>query len=149
MNARLDEELFLDLLRAGHRARMCAHGVSMLPTIFPGAEVELEPSPERVAPGDVLLARVGERRLVLHRLIELRPDGRLLLKGDALGRPDAPVAATSVLGRAVWVSAGWPRDLTTRSGRSVNRALACASWLGWKVGRRLRRLVAPASVWHA
>ena len=148
MSDPLDEELFLDLLKAGHRARMRAHGASMLPTILPGAEVELEPRPRHLEPGDVVLARVGGR-LVLHRLIARRPGGELLLKGDALGRPDAPLSGEAVLGRAIRVSAGCPRDLRRGPGRWLGRAAAGASWLSWKVGRRLRRLVAPRGVWHA
>ena len=99
----LDEALFLDALRMGHRVHTVASGRSMLPWILPGSRLLIEPPPfasPPLSPGDLILARAGGC-LRLHRLIEQRSDGAVILKGDSVLRRDPPVAREHLYGRVV------------------------------------------------
>lgn len=79
-------------------------GVSMLPTIAPGAEVRVRCG-EEAAVGDVVAWVHGER-LVVHRVVGAGP-GWLLTCGDAACLPDPPVVrASDLVGRIVQRRAG-------------------------------------------
>jgi hypothetical protein len=81
------------------------HGWSMWPTLRPGDEALFAPLAAPPAPGDVLLYAT-DAALVAHRLVGSLPDGRLVLRGDAMGRADPPVEPAAVLGRLVAVRRG-------------------------------------------
>ena len=73
-------------------------GGSMVPFLRAGDIVTVAPDREcRV--GDIVLWQAGEA-LVLHRVV-IKKDGRIVSKGDALGRLDAPLTREQILGRAV------------------------------------------------
>lgn len=63
---------------------LTVRGRSMLPYLHADAErVELTAAGD-VRPGDIVLARVDDgTRYVLHRVVDMAPDGRLTLMGDA------------------------------------------------------------------
>ncbi|MBI4504451.1 MAG: S24/S26 family peptidase [Chloroflexi bacterium] len=94
------------LLAAGRRVRFRARGLSMAPAIRDGDEVEVAPADAAVLRrGAVVLYADAASRLTLHRLTDRdAATGLLLLRGDAVGGYDAPVAATQVLGRVVGVT---------------------------------------------
>ena len=97
-----EEELFLELLATGNRARIKAWGRSMFPTIWPGDEVLLEPPPfvhPPLAVGDIVLAQAGGR-LRLHRLVEATGE-RYRLKGDTSLHFDPWTTLPNIQGRAV------------------------------------------------
>lgn len=125
------------LLGAGQRVRFRARGPSMAPAIRDGDEVEVAPAdPAALRPGAVVLYADAAGRLTLHRLVcRDRATGRLLLRGDAVGGYDAPVAPAQVLGRVVRVVrrsgpladvAGpalvWPDGTAPRTAQDVTQA---------------------------
>lgn len=137
----LEEALFLDLLALGHRARLRAFGTSMLPWIWPGQTLLIEPPPFVAPPlgvGDLVLARAGGC-LRLHRVVALGPGRSPVLKGDASLRFDPPVESGHLYGRVVEVG-GTPGAWRPLSGvvRAAARVTAAcsrrvgglASWLG-------------------
>lgn len=80
------ERMLLASVQEGKRPWMRARGHSMGPAIPDGAFVQLQP-PGDLRRGDVVAALVPNRQLIIHRVLDV--DGeRVLLKGDALLRPD-------------------------------------------------------------
>jgi hypothetical protein len=76
-------------------------GGCMAPQIADGDRVRVAAS-RLYLPGDVVVFRAGDGRLVAHRLLGYRPwAGRLALvtRGDACPVHDAPVPLAAVLGR--------------------------------------------------
>jgi signal peptidase I len=73
----------------------------MEPTFFDGDWLLVESlrASRPVGPGDVVVARQGER-LVTHRLVSVR-DGVVVTKGDACAHPDRPIPLSALLGRVV------------------------------------------------
>jgi hypothetical protein len=135
---------------------------SMAPVVRPGDRVRLVPLLDAAPRLGELLAVVADGGLLLHRLVA-RAGAGLVLKGDALAFPDAPVEPGSVLGRVVAIERGgrvvridgavWsvldrvlafhsrrcvgPRTVTARRAvRGVARVPAYA--VAWTVGCRLR-----------
>lgn len=73
-----------DAVGRGDKPVLTVRGRSMLPYLHPDAErVELA-APGDVRCGDIVLARVDAGgRYVLHRVVDMAPDGSLTLMGDA------------------------------------------------------------------
>lgn len=84
----LDAQAYLDtvcdLLRSGHtHIPVTVAGTSMTPFLDPGDTVFLDLPTRPIQRGDILLfARLGQR-YILHRVVNLYPDGTLELLGDA------------------------------------------------------------------
>lgn len=93
------EKLAASFLNAGQRMRFKARGNSMRPFILDGDLVEVQPiethKPNR---GDVVLCRLHDGRLVVHRVIQVAQD-YVLIQGDALPYPDGRIPYTQVLGK--------------------------------------------------
>lgn len=106
-------------------------GVSMEPTIAPGAEVRVHCGAQ-VQEGDVAVCQEGARVLV-HRVIAVsRERGWVLTRGDATALPDLPVPVSSVLGRiTALVTQEGDRDLPPAPDSAARRAArrACESLL--------------------
>ena len=111
----LDTNRYLDtvcaLLREGHtHIPVTVAGTSMTPFLDPGDTVFLDPPGRPVKKGDVILfLRLG-RQYVLHRVVDMFPDGSLELLGDAQVRSE-PVRPEDVFQRLT----GYVRQ------RAVNR----------------------------
>lgn len=90
-------ELATEVLVSGG-LRLQALGTSMLPAIWPGDVLSIEPkSSQEMSPGDiVLVARQG--RFFVHRLIGKR-NGGWITRGDSLPQNDEPAAEIQVLGK--------------------------------------------------
>ncbi len=69
----------------------------MEPALPGGSVVTVSPARGDVQPGQVVLARNPEGRLVLHR-VRVNRGGRIVLQGDAARRADPPLPPNSVLG---------------------------------------------------
>lgn len=136
-----DRDLFLELLRHGHRATLRASGLSMLPAIWPGSTVVLAPPPfsPPLAPGDVLLT-LHTDRLRLHRLIAISRPNLYQTKGDSLLRPDPLIDGTQVLGRVVQLNG---RDHERPLPRAVDRLRAATSAARWRLARSVARTLRP------
>jgi signal peptidase I len=111
MNEQAREHSKLDLtaevLYSFGKVRLRLAGISMLPTLWPGDLLTIEPVDiEQVTRGDLVLY-TRENRLVVHRAVEcVRGKGQCLwtTRGDALFRTDQPLSAEELLGRVVKVS---------------------------------------------
>ncbi len=117
--ARGDHKLDLaaEVLRAGGGIRLQTMGSSMLPSIWPGDVLCIEPkSAEEIVPGDiVVVARDG--RFFIHRLIE-KHESRWVTRGDSLPQNDPLVKEVQVLGKVSVIQ--------RKTGASVPTSL---SWL--------------------
>ncbi len=136
-----DPALMRRLLASAGELRLVVLGTSMAPTIRPGDTVVIRPLAGALRVGDVLVyARSGQ--LWCHRV--LVPGRSTITKGDNRGRPDAPVPAAAVIGRAVALQRGGRivelHSLPSRlAGLAVNLAAPAAA-----LGRRLARGVGVA-----
>jgi Peptidase S24-like len=91
-------DLAAEVLCSGGTIRLQALGSSMLPTIWPGDVLNIEPkSGAEIVPGDIVLV-ARDNRFFIHRLIEKR-NSTWTTRGDSLSQADAPVAPKQVLGR--------------------------------------------------
>jgi signal peptidase I len=102
-----------DKVRIGGSATVRVVASSMYPWVRPGDQAFIRRYDfSQITPGDVILYERANR-LFIHRVIRriTRPSlaGNIILlvvKGDALDRPDAPVAAKEFLGRAIRIHRG-------------------------------------------
>ena len=107
----IDNRLFFDevteQLDRGHVVRIRARGNSMLPFIRDGRDVlVLEHPGERVfVRGQVLLARLGDGRYVIHRVVKVKGD-QLRLRGDGNLKIYETCSRTEVLARVTEVVRG-------------------------------------------
>jgi hypothetical protein len=76
-------------------------GVSMLPTIAPGAPLEIVCGDDASAGDAILFLHRGQ--VVVHRLLEMRGNW-MLTRGDANPIPDVPVAREALIGRVAGVA---------------------------------------------
>lgn len=93
-------------------------GACMEPVLIDGERISVAPA--RIYwPGDVIVFRAGDGRLLAHRLLGYRPlRGGLacVTRGDGCTVPDAPVPLSQILGRAA-------------GARFPERVRAVAGWL--------------------
>jgi len=98
------EILTTSILEIGQMVRFTAHGSSMHPFIQDGDVVEVhQTKPNGLTPGDVVLARLFDGRLVVHRVIRIFPES-ILIQGDALPYPDGLIPLGNVLGQVKVIS---------------------------------------------
>lgn len=134
-------QLIRDAVRAGGELWVTGSGQSMQPTVRHADLVLVTPLRRDVRRGDIVLVPLGPR-LMLHR-VALLDAGRVVTRGDARERDDAPVARGEIVARAIAVrrdSVVTPLRLTTRFG-----AAALARYLIGEARRRARRLRAILS----
>ncbi len=139
--------------RAGRSGAMRVQGVSMRPTLEPGAILRVDFAPDRVRFGDLVIVR-REGFLVVHRLVSLagrgRPGGRLRTRGDGRLELDAAFDAARVVGRVTGVlRAGTWRSLEGAGPRAYARCVAAHDLLWAAAGAaagRVERLLARAGV---
>jgi hypothetical protein len=101
-------------------------GGCMAPILADGGRVRVRPA-RFYWPGDVVVVRSAEGRLLAHRLLGLRPwRGGLawVTQGDGCAIPDTPVASSALLGRVEGVNP------------SLGDRLRAASRLLRRAGRR-------------
>ena len=113
-------QLIRDAVRAGGELWVTGSGQSMQPTVRHADLVLVAPLRRDVRRGDVVLVPLGPR-LMLHR-VALVDDQRVVTRGDARERDDAPVARGEIVARAIAVRRDdlvTPLRLTTRFGASA------------------------------
>ena len=104
------ENLTTSILKNGQMVRFTAHGSSMHPFIQDGDVVEVhQTKPDGLIPGDVVLARLFDGRLVVHRVIRIFADN-ILIQGDSLICPDGMIHLSNVLGQV---------DVISRQGKRI------------------------------
>lgn len=122
------------LVQEGMAVTMLVKGRSMLPFILGGQESAVLTQPGEIKTGDVVLARIDDRRYVLHRVMDVSAD-RVVLMGDGNIRGQEVCRPEDVLARADEVvgADGKHRRLDTprqkRRARIWRRLLPVRRWL--------------------
>ncbi|MGA2743286.1 MAG: S24/S26 family peptidase [Candidatus Sulfotelmatobacter sp.] len=120
-------ELAHEVLRSSGSLHLQATGWSMLPAVFPGDTLLIEPtSTDDMVEGDVVMFSNG-RRFVAHRIVaRSRSAGksRVHTQGDAVPCPDSPLAESDLLGKVSFVLRNGKRVEPSRRPRFSERALA-------------------------
>ena len=78
---------------------------SMEPTVMKGSLcwVDTKITPQEVEVGDIVVYRSPANSLVLHRLVEVAPDGQYVLKGDASQKKqEVALSKINFIGREVF-----------------------------------------------
>ena len=120
-------------IKEGRRVVLPVKGNSMLPFIIGGREsVELIPPPAAQV-GDVILAWVNDSHYVVHRVIDVSPQGDITLMGDGNIRGFEHCRQKDIVGKAVYVVApdGKKRILYNDS----------LNWKLWNLLRPVRRWI--------
>jgi len=120
-------ELAGEVLRRSGTLLLPAIGRSMVPAIWPGDSLVVEPATSSsVAPGDIVLFS-NAYRFVAHRVVEKKDDastGRVLTRGDAMGTEDAPIKSGEILGKVSFIVRNGRCFKPEKSPRRSERALA-------------------------
>jgi signal peptidase I len=142
------QESVADKVRVGGSATIRVVATSMFPWIRPGDQAFIRRYDfSQINSGDVILYERANR-LFIHRVIRriTRPGlggdvTLLVVKGDALDRPDAPVSTKEFLGRAIRIHRGKRHiDLQSFSQTVLGKFLAGVSGLTRFVYGPLRSL---------
>ena len=131
-----DEQIIQEAVRLvqdGVSVTFPVKGRSMLPFIFGGRESVILQKPGSLQLGQVVLARVGQDRYVVHRIIKAEPD-RITLMGDGNIRGTESCTPANVLAVATHVvdENGRRRPLDTRGQLAKARL-----WYGIRPLRRI------------
>ncbi len=153
-------------MRSSGSLRLRVTGWSMLPTIWPGDTLVIEQaSGDQVLEGDIVLFSSG-RRFVAHRVVasgngsaasrvqtSTVQTSRIQTQGDAVPRPDAPLAASDLLGKVSFILREGriiePSRRLCFSERAVAagfRRSSCAARVLVRVSGMLQRLHGPSSI---
>jgi SOS-response transcriptional repressor LexA len=103
--------------------RMQVRGGCMLPTLSDGTWIEVQ-SQRVYWPGDVLVLLAWDGRVLVHRLLMVYPrrsGWRWLTAADAATRPDASVARSKIIGKAVGVRIPLPQRLKSSVYSQISR----------------------------
>ena len=124
-------ELAREILRSEGLLHLRVTGWSMLPVIRPGDTLTIKYcDAEQIAVGDVVLFTRGSK-LIAHRVISAMADQeQITTKGDSSPSPDAPIAATQLLGKVVDI-------LRNGEGIAPRRSLSDNEGLTASIVRRL------------
>ena len=96
--------LAVEVLHRSGFLRLRLRGESMLPTLWPGDEVEIAScSRSDLKRGHIALA-FSNARFVLHRVFRIPSTGEVITRGDAMPGPDSPFPADAIVGRVVQVT---------------------------------------------
>lgn len=135
-------DLAAALLRSGSIVRLRALGTSMLPALWPGDLLTIDPVPlGAVCVGDIVLC-MRNGRFVIHRLRQvggMSGAADWITQGDAVPNADPAVSAEAILGRVSSVTRGG-RGLVPRQPTASDRMFAwisCRSALLCKLVLRL------------
>jgi hypothetical protein len=97
-------DLVIESLRKSGSLRLRVQGTSMLPTIRPGAFVEIrQAAADRIVTGDIVLTKTSAG-LRLHRVVEIRhylSGPMFVTRGDNHWHTDLPAEAAELLGKLV------------------------------------------------
>ncbi|MFC2043560.1 S24/S26 family peptidase [Chloroflexota bacterium] len=133
------ESLADEVLSKGDTLRFRARGISMQPFIHDGDILEIQPNGGVIfSTTDIVLCKSPQGHLVAHRVMGTEMEdgrGRLIIQGDALGRPDGSINPGEVLGRVVAVI----RDGEYKRVDTPLMRIAARLWIGIApTGRQFR-----------
>jgi hypothetical protein len=119
-------DLSLEILRCG-TIRLTAWGTSMLPSIWPGDLLEIEPvKHDQIVRGDIVLA-LRNHRVFIHRVIgtNARNESRhWITRGDSMPQNDPPSTESDLPGRVVLIHRGGRSFAPSRKISILNSLLA-------------------------
>ncbi len=99
-------ELAGEVLHSSGSLHLRVTGWSMLPTVWPGDTLVIEQvSSDQLCEGDIVMFGSG-RRFVAHRVVAFGHDASgsmVQTQGDAVSRPDCPLAASDLLGKVSFI----------------------------------------------
>lgn len=139
--------LALESLRRSGALRLRLLGVSMLPTLWPGDEVEIVSCSAGDLQLGVVVLAIRDGRFFVHRVISVGDGGHVITRGDAMPGPDPVFPADAVVGRVVRVSRGG-RTMDALRLTLLRRAfgfLFCHSGPARRIGLRLHNLSVNAT----
>ena len=112
-----------NMLSEGNEVIILTKGFSMLPFIVGDKDSVKLVKKSSYEVGDIVLARIAKGRWVLHRLIEVRADGGVTLKGDGNLDGTEKCLADDITGCAVEIIKPSEKtvDATTRSFLRVSK----------------------------
>ncbi len=91
-------DLLTEVIRASGQVQLRVAGASMLPTLWPGDLLTVHRChPSALAPRSIIVFR-QDQQLVVHRVMH-RSGNRIVTRGDARARLDAPIELDQVVGR--------------------------------------------------
>lgn len=135
--------LAAEALRSWGTLKVRAHGVSMLPTLWPGDVLTIQSvRPEQVEPGEIVLY-MRQGRFFIHRIVsrDLTRDPALLVtRGDCISEDDPPVGRSELLGKVIEVRRSGSTFMPPRRLSAFRRLLAwclCRGSILQRVGLRL------------
>ena len=154
----LRRELAGEVLRSSGSLHLRVTGWSMLPTVWPGDTLVIEPaSGDQVCEGDIVLFS-SSRRFVAHRVVAVNNvDGlSIQTQGDALPYADATLAASDIMGKASLIFREGRRnensilpsrrmDLSNRAAAAFFRRSSFAARAVVGTRSMLQKLYAPSS----
>ncbi len=115
--------LAAEVLQRSGWLRLRLRGESMLPTLWPGDEVDIALcSPEEIRRGEVLLVFWGNR-FFLHRVWRVSRNGDVVTRGDAMPGPDPAVPAQAIVGKIARATRGCRTFRPWRRCSAIRRAL--------------------------
>jgi signal peptidase I len=120
-------ELASEVLHSSGQLELKVTGWSMVPAIWPGDTLVIEAAcSDAFSEGDIVLFRVANR-FVAHRVVTKNcalGESTVLTQGDAVQRPDAPVAHDDLLGRVSSIVRNGKSIAPSRDLRFSERAVA-------------------------
>ncbi len=118
-------ELATETLRSSGTLRLRATGWSMVPALWPGDTLVIEPvDSSEVCEGDIVLF-ARHQRFFAHRVIGNTSLSRgIQTRGDALKRTDAPVSSRELLGRVVSIERNGKSIIPSRELNAAKRSVA-------------------------
>ena len=120
-------ELVAEILRSGGGVQIKARGCSMLPAMWPGDLLTVEPLAGReIVRGDIVVV-LRDRRFFVHRIVgsKKRNSGsHWITRGDAMPQNDPPAAAGHLLGRVVRICRGGRIFIPSRRVPLIHSGLA-------------------------
>jgi signal peptidase I len=123
----LKRELAGDILSASGNLRLKVTGWSMLPVLWPGDTLVIEPvSREEISAGDIVLFSRGHR-FVAHRVVSKHNATKgpeVQTQGDAMPLPDSPVSGDELMGKVSFVLRNGKCIEPSKSLRLPERAVA-------------------------
>ncbi len=125
-----------DLLRNARKVRIRVQGSSMIPAIWPGDILEVEPANAASMREGSIAVFSREGRLFAHRVVRAGATN-LTTRGDSLSRCDAPVTRSELLGRVTTVMRGGRRVLLEHAPEGTSRIVLSVI----RSSNLLRRLV--------
>lgn len=121
--------LAAEVLQSTGMLRLRASGISMLPTLWPGDCLTIQPHNfEQAQPGDLALyARDG--RLFIHRVMRkchLGDENFLIMRGDCMTEDDPPVPESDLLGKIATIHR---RHIRIVPGQKLSPGSRLTAWL--------------------